>query len=62
MLQDLPFGRLENEYRPVAPVDSDAVLCFQNGSVLVSRLENEALVLPQVAQLRNWWGSWEKRA
>ena len=60
MLQDLPFGRLENEYRPVAPVESDAVLCFQNGSVLVSRLENEALVLPQVAQLRDCWDGWEK--
>ena len=30
MLQDLAFGRLENEYRPVPPRDSDAVLSFRD--------------------------------
>ena len=59
MLQDLPFGRLENEYNPVPPVASDRVICFRDGTVLVSRLKNEALVLPSVAQVRQWRGGWE---
>ena len=60
MLQDLAFGRLENEYKPVPPVDSDAVICIQDASVLIRRLENGALVLPDVSQVREWRGSWEK--
>lgn len=58
MLQDLAFGRLENEYTPVPPVDSDVVLCFRDNAVLLRQLDNEALVLPTVAQVRQW--SWHK--
>lgn len=46
MLQDLAFGRLENEYVPVQPKNSDAVLCFREGALLVKALPNGNLALP----------------
>ena len=60
MLQDLPFGRLENEYRPVPPKDTDAVICVRDGAILVRKRENDALELPGVASLLDWCGGWEK--
>ncbi len=51
MLQDLEFGRLENEYRPVPPRDSDSVLCFRGPDVLLHRQADDTLILPTVAQL-----------
>ena len=51
MLQDLEFGRLENEYRPTGPLQTDPVLCFRGPDVLLYRDENDALTLPTVAQL-----------
>ena len=52
MLQDLAFGRLENEYRPVPPKDEDAVLCFRDNALLVKRFPNGNLALPTVSQVR----------
>ena len=46
MLQDLTHGRLENEYRPVPPVSTDAVLCFRGGDVLLHRHSDDTLTLP----------------
>ena len=37
MLQDLAYGRLENEYRPVPPREEDLVLCFRGQDVLLHR-------------------------
>ena len=51
MLQDLEFGRLENEYRPLPPRDDDFVLCFRGPEVLLHRLSDNRLRLPTVAQL-----------
>ena len=51
MLQDLEFGRLENEYRPVPPVLRDYVLCFRGQDVLLHRSEDNELTLPTVAEL-----------
>ncbi len=50
MLQDLAFGRLENEYKPVPPRDGDAVLCFRDSSLLVKALPNGNMVLPAAAR------------
>ena len=59
MLQDLAFGRLENEYRTVLPEDDDAVICFDRSDILVSSLENDGLVLPRVCQIRDLgWETW----
>lgn len=49
MLQDLAYGRLENEYRPVPPREDDLVLCFRGQDVLLHRSEENALTLPTVA-------------
>ena len=51
MLQDIGFGRLENEYRPLAAEGEDRVLCFRDGQVLLARSETDVLTLPQVKDL-----------
>jgi len=50
MLQDLAFGRLENEYRPVPPRETDAVLSFRGNTVLAGTLSEGSLSLPRVSQ------------
>lgn len=35
MLQDLSYGRLENEYKHISPTDTDIIMCFKNKNVLM---------------------------
>ena len=49
MLQDLDYGRLENEYRPVPSRNEDAVLCFRGSDVLLHRDNDNRLTLPTAA-------------
>lgn len=62
MLQDLDFGRLENEfYNDVAPRDEDIVVCFRGGDILT--LRDEAVRLPEFRQVAAWaadWKHWEE--
>ena len=60
MLQDLAFGRLENEFRNVSPEKGDVVVCFRDNSVLVCRDKNDALSLPSFEQVQEWcqMGDW----
>jgi len=51
MLQDLDFGRLENEYRDLAATAEDRVLCFQEGQILLRRGGDDSLTLPILGQL-----------
>ena len=51
MLQDMPFGRLENEYRLRKAGEKDRVLCFRQGQVLLHRAEDDGLTLPVAGQL-----------
>lgn len=51
MLQDIGFGRLENEYRSVEASREDAVLCFSDGQILLSRSSEDLLTLPRVADV-----------
>lgn len=51
MLQDLAFGRLENEYRPVPPKAEDAVFCFRGNELLVIQLPDGNPALPRVSQV-----------
>ena len=60
MLQDLAFGRLENEYRPLPPEGSDPVLCVRDGKILIRRLENDALMLPTWSQVERWSEHWDR--
>ena len=54
MLQDLEFGRLENEYRNIDAVVGDMVICFHQGQVLLCRGEDDSLTLPVLEQLSRW--------
>ena len=61
MLQDLEYGRLENEYRPTPPLGDDYALCFRGQDVLLCRDADDTLSLPTVAQVQSWWGHPEGR-
>ena len=54
MLQDLEFGRLENEYRNIDAAAGDVVICFHQGQVLLCRGEDDSLTLPVLEQLSRW--------
>ena len=54
MLQDLEYGRLENEFRHTAPVATAKVVCAQGGRLLVRRKEDDTLVLPTYAEVMAW--------
>jgi NAD+ diphosphatase len=51
MLQDLAFGRLENEYKPVPPKETDCVLAFRDNTLLLQELSNGALKFPTVSEV-----------
>lgn len=61
MLQDLAFGRLENEFRTLQPGKGDIVVCFRENSVLIRRDKNDALALPTWEQVQEWsqMGDWQ---
>lgn len=61
MLQDLAFGRLENEYRPVAPQPEDFVICVRDGAILIRKLKNDALALPTVEDIHDRWERWHEQ-
>ena len=46
MLQDLDYGRLENEFRNVYPSEEDTVVCFRGNMALIHRNEKNELHLP----------------
>ena len=60
MLQDLEYGRLENEFRNVQPRDTDAVVCFKGSDLLMKRNPDDTLELPTVAQVSAWSGGWQR--
>jgi len=51
MLQDLAFGRLENEYRSIAAGEEDPILCFHEGQVLINRSADDTLILPTLSRM-----------
>ena len=57
MLQDLDFGRLENEFKNIDAVGEDIILCFYEGKVLLRRSEDDSLTLPTFAQMAAWQSS-----
>ena len=54
MLQDLEFGRLENEFQNKTATAEDIVLCFDKGQVLLCRNADDSLTLPTLAQMEGW--------
>ena len=51
MLQDLPGGRLLNEYRDPVPKPEDIVVCFRENRVILHRDEADTLHLPAVREM-----------
>ena len=54
MLQDLAFGRLENEFQNLAACAQDCILCFHEGQVLLSRDAEDVLTLPALSWVKDW--------
>ena len=51
MLQDLPGGRLLNEFRNPEPKAEDIVVCFRENAVIIHRDTEDALRLPTVNEI-----------
>lgn len=65
MLQDLLFGKLENEFYNQQPSGGDFVICISGSSVLIKRDESDALGLPVVSAVQKWsddngWDCWNQ--
>lgn len=63
MLQDLSFGRLENEFYNLAPQPGDFVLCFQNHQILLKHEDDDKISIPTAAEAEAWavgWHSWSE--
>ena len=60
MLQDLNFGKLDNQYHEGTPKDTDRVLCMRDGEILIARDEDNRLSLPCWAQIAPLCGGWHR--
>ena len=65
MLQDLAYGRLENEFHNWSPRPEDTVVCVGAEGILVRRNADDTLNLPNFAQVQTWkddsWSSWTEQ-
>ena len=59
MLQDLTYGRLENEFCDIAPQPEDPVICFQGNQVLLTKVEEGQFQLPTVGELSTLAENWK---
>ena len=60
MLQDLNFGKLENEFHLRHPSADDMLICIQGNSVLIRREKDDSLTLPTVRQVNTaLWEHWD---
>ena len=59
MLQDLSYGRLENEFQNIAPRPDDFVICFQNHRILMKRDKDNTVSFPAFAEAETWAGDWQ---
>lgn len=59
MLQDMPFGRLENEFQNVQIEEQDVVLCFCDQQILLMRNPDDTLELPKYQQVKSWKLDWQ---
>ena len=65
MLQDLAYGRLENEFRHVPLTPQSRIVCFSGNRVMVRRGEGDTLTLPTWEQVERWaegndWSPWDE--
>lgn len=59
MMQDLSFGKLENEFRNLEPQPEDLVICFQDQQILLKRDEDNKIFFPTVAETTSWAENWK---
>ena len=67
MLQDLAFGRLENEYENLSPSWGDVVVCFRGSEILLKRNADDTLGFPVWELTEDWrreegWQNWSEAA
>ena len=65
MLQELTYGRLENEFYDLQPQNDDLVICVKDNRILVCRTEENKVVYPTVAKVKCWeqqngWLPWKE--
>jgi len=65
MLQDIAFGRLENEFYDRAPQEGDLVVCVRGRQILLHREKDDTLRFPTAEQVRSWaaqqgWERWRE--
>ena len=60
MLQDLSFGKLENEFQNLQPGAEDLLICFQNNQILLKREEDNTILLPAIGESETWAGEWKR--
>ena len=63
MLQELNFGRLENEFYNIKATENDLVICMRNNQILVKRTEESKVLFPTVSEVKCWehrsdWKPW----
>ena len=60
MLQDLDFGKLENEFYSKEPTGEDILICMAGDQVLIRRYADDTLELPTVGQVNTaLWEHWD---
>lgn len=66
MLQDLDYGRLENEFYDKTPREQDIVFCFHSASVLIYREGDSGIRYPSYVEIKKLaedfqWKTWDER-
>ncbi len=59
MLQDLSFGKLENQYKNISPGAGDSILCFKDKEILVIKQSDGKPVLPEYEEFLGFCNSCE---
>ena len=60
MLQDIAFGRLENEFKVLAPENGDRVVCIRRGEILLNR-DGTLPTAEQILVCSSGWDRWEEQ-
>lgn len=60
MIQDLDYGKLDNQYKNITPTPNDIVVCIQKNTMLVCRDENNHLSLPTWKEVQTWAAEWNQ--
>ena len=59
MVQDLEYGRLENEFRNIQPQSGDTVICIRGKQVLHKHHADDTIEFPTVARVLEWSSAWD---